>query len=527
MTIVWLWWVLWGCQSNQNPQQWEADIRVSFPDTAQISSLDGKQLAYTYCQLCHTFPEPGLLTKTLWKNRVLPMMAQRLGLADIMNPYNRLSYDEIKIVTEAEVFPFEKKITDQAWQKIEEYYVTNAPDSMAPQSDHGGIAEELPFFSVEEIDLEKGFLPQTTLLNFDSASSTLWVGNAENKINVLDQHFQVTRTLSTESPAVGVVKNGNSTYLLEIGILNPNDEQKGSLFEFDSAGKQYSLLKNLPRPVHLSIADLNQDGKPEYVVSNFGYRVGNLSWYEFDEAGNGQTHVLSKNPGARNTIIYDFNKDGLPDIAALMTQGDERIILFYNEGNNRFRPETVLHFPPIYGSSYFEMADFNQDGHMDILYANGDNADFSYELKNYHGIRIYENQGNNQFKETFFYPMYGATMAKAEDFDQDGDLDIAAIAYFADYDHTPEKGFIYFENTTKNGYPFKAYTLPEAKKGRWLTFDIGDIDQDGDQDIMLGAFEYPSTTVPRKLQESWTEHGPDVLILKNRLREGVSSLEEK
>ena len=58
-------------------------------------------------------------------------------------------------------------------------------------------------------------------------------------------------------------------------------------------------------------------------------------------------------------------------------------------------------------------------------------------------------------------------MAKAVDFDQDGDLDLAVIAYYADFEHAPEKGFVYFENISKEGYKFKAYTLKKAKKGRW------------------------------------------------------------
>ena len=39
--------------------------------------------------------------------------------------------------------------------------------------------------------------------------------------------------------------------------------------------------------------------------------------------------------------------------------------------------QELLRFQPVYGSSYFEFADFNKDGHKDILYTCGDNADFS------------------------------------------------------------------------------------------------------------------------------------------------------
>ena len=55
----------------------------------------------------------------------------------------------------------------------------------------------------------------------------------------------------------------------------------------------------------------------------------------------------------------------------------------------------------MYGSSYLELADMNNDGHLDILYTNGDNADYSYVLKKYHGLRIFINDGKNQFLVDF------------------------------------------------------------------------------------------------------------------------------
>ncbi len=147
------------------------------------------------------------------------------------------------------------------------------------------------------------------------------------------------------------------------------------------------------------------------------------------------------------------------DIIALMTQADERITLYINHGDFNFSPVTLLRFPAVYGSSYFEINDFNKDGFFDILYTNGDNFDFSTILKPYHGVRLFLNDGHQQFKESWFYPMYGASWAMARDFDQDGDLDIAAIAFFPDFKSNPEQGFIYFENRDGKFFPF---TTPES-----------------------------------------------------------------
>ena len=57
--------------------------------------------------------------------------------------------------------------------------------------------------------------------------------------------------------------------------------------------------------------------------------------------------------------------DGAPDIVALFAQADERIVLFENDGKGHFSGSQRLlaRFPPVYGSMYFSLHDFNGDGH--------------------------------------------------------------------------------------------------------------------------------------------------------------------
>ena len=85
-------------------------------------------------------------------------------------------------------------------------------------------------------------------------------------------------------------------------------------------------------------------------------------------------------PGAVKAYMDDFNKDGLPDIIVLMAQAQEGIFLFLNKGNGNFEKKELLRFPPIYGSSYFEMDDVNGDGLKDIIYTCGDNLDFTADV---------------------------------------------------------------------------------------------------------------------------------------------------
>ena len=211
-----------------------------------------------------------------------------------------------------------------------------------------------------------------------------------------------------------------------------------------------------------------------------------------------------------------MNQDDLPDVVALFGQGDEGLFLFQNMGNGSFNESVLIRFPATYGSTYFEILDYNGDQLPDILYVNGDNGDYYPLKKGYHGLRLFLNQGNNEFREHFFLPLYGAIKAKAHDFDQDGDWDIAAISYFPDYKNRSEEGFVYFENNGKD--EFSRATFKNSTLGKWLTMDIGDIDLDGDTDIVLGSAAYMQVEVPANIKQKWKEKANPVLFLKNKLK---------
>src|SRR5205085_579096 len=163
----------------------------------------------------------------------------------------------------------------------------------------------------------------------------------------------------------------------------------------------------------------------------------------------------------------DWSSDVCSSDLALFAQGDERIVLFANDGTGDFSGarKVLARFPPIYGSMYFTMRDFNGDGKPDILYVNGDNFDYSRVLKPYHGIRILENGGRNNFTERYFFPIYGAAQAVVADFDKDGDLDIVTTSNFADSARHPERGIMYFENVGR--YQFKPYAFSIARGNQW------------------------------------------------------------
>jgi hypothetical protein len=176
-----------------------------------------------------------------------------------------------------------------------------------------------------------------------------------------------------------------------------------------------------------------------------------------------------------------------------------------------------LRFSPIYGSSWFELLDFDHDGDDDIITVNGDNADKTNIPKPYHGLRIHLNDGNNNFTESYFYPLNGATRFVADDFDQDEDVDFMIISTFPDYKNKPDQALIYLENQDEKSFQFQPYTFEQANLSRWFLLDAGDVDQDGDTDIILSAFTYVFIPVPGEISKNWETNNVDLMVLENNL----------
>lgn len=491
------------------------------------SALDtGEILAKAHCSSCHMFPSPDLLDKRTWKDHILPSMGYRFGIYQ-----DRLRDSLIekgmggRIVRQANVFPATQVISDEEWESINKYYHDHAPDKLTLTSDTFVIDELTSFESV--IPDFKISRPAVSAIMHDSNKNQLYVADCSledhSSVTILNASFEHVTTLGLPFPVSNLAIVSDTLYILMMGHFVPSDEPAGSLVKAIKNEKGeyegYSLvLKNLKRPVDIAYADLNEDGRNDIVVCEFGNHTGSVSLNLSKGKNKFIRNVLNESPGAVSVRIEDMNNDSKEDIVVLMSQGDEGVDIYFNEGNGQFKKERVLRFPSVYGSASINVVDFNHDGRLDIVYVNGDNADASQILKPYHGIRIFLNIGNEQFVESYFYPLPGAYKAIVKDFDHDGDLDIAAVAFFPDFINHAEKGFVFLDNTsTTSQISFSPSVTEKVKSGRWITLVEADINRDGFNDIVLGAFTSIAISGDSTLtmKNSFSDNSYPLILLRN------------
>ena len=474
----------------------------------------GRVLANQYCSVCHLFPEPDLLTQATWQHHTLRKMAPFLGVAQVRME-NRPDAARLQA---ANLFPPSPILPRDDWFAISEYYQRTAPTNALPQPPHDSIVPDLTLFAAEKLTIPDS-LPLTTLVSIDPAVREIRLGDGSSgSLVTFRGDGSWLRKQALGGAPVHLERDGSRLFATLIGHIYPSDVADGQIVPVPSPGDTSvypPLVTSLARPVQCLVADLNADGLNDYLVCSFGNYLGRLSWFERKRLGGLEEHVLLEQPGAVHAEIRDFNGDGKPDLLVLMAQGREGLNLFTNDGKGEFTLRPLIQFPPAYGSVHFEIADMNGDGIPDVIVTNGDNGEYPSPFKRYHGVRIYLNDGKMNLKESWFYPINGAFKTLARDFDGDGDLDLAVISFFPDFSRSVPEGFVYLEN--RGGMKFSPHTFDGANQGRWISMDAGDVDGDGDIDLVLGAFSQgpPAIEIPPALQASWKTNGVNALVLRN------------
>ena len=511
-------------QQDQNQQQ-ESNTEKGLEPVPQELILQGNNLSRQYCVQCHLYTPPDLLPKHIWKNEVLPKMGNYHGF------YQQKKREELiekgiagAKVLQRNVYPEQPTLDSAEWQTIQAFYFAKAPEILETAS-----TDDLPVKNIFQPVFPKGRIvpPMTTMVDFKEASELIYHSDVKKDVSVLNIYQpsgKLIQAIAMRSAAAKIDEKEDGLWVLNMGKFTSTDAPVGSLSRISKRGgaSQYNsvevMIDSLQRPVDVDYADFDQDGDEDVVIAQFGNWAGILEWFENKGDKQYERHTLIPITGAEEVMVDDLNTDGLPDILAMIAQGEESIFACINQGNGRFQIRKILQVPPTHGSVTFEYLDLNSDGIKDILHVTGDNADYEAIPKPYHGLRIYLGRGNLEFEEPVFLPQNGAYKAIPADFDQDGDLDIASISFFPDYSGQAKESILIFENVSVGDkLTFAPFTLEGYKSGRWITMDSGDFNEDGYPDLVIGSFVVQNPYGNQSgIKKEWMEHSPMFVILINQ-----------
>jgi len=574
--------VIAGCRSADEPGESAGD------NAAVAAELTGAELVERHCVRCHLAPEPTDLSREYWPfalhymGNYVGMKGDEFS--DMRTEPFPPEYEPVKDYTKRyflygsngyfrdfypfrEYIPPEPAMTKAEWLRMRDYFVENALpwQEMERQEPKAPLAR---YFApvIPDLDLEPNALVLATLVDSERRRLYVgrsviddWVGGGERRegfeewddVVVFDldtgQRIGYTRVASdpidmalTET-GMRLVTHGRFP-MSQVGIARITD------WEFDDEdGHARMLVNGKQRFVQHHTVDMNGDGLDDIVANAFGDGIfqdanSELSiYYQTPEyadiypdapaeiapgmlPGALRESIIATDAGLIGSTIADFNNDGLPDIAAVVAQGKQLLLLMVNDGDETFTRYVLDQNTPSYGGNSLRAADFDGDGNMDLVVLNGDNVAGNHILnivpapRPQHGIRVFRNNGDLTFSKEYYYRMHGAIRSVVHDFDEDGDPDIAAIALFPQWNQDEPETFVYLEN--QGNFSFTPQSFAREFFGVWTSIEAADVNDDDKTDIVLGLGNFPELVPPdwltdHKAMEGRNGEAASVLFLLN------------
>ena len=462
-----------------------------------------------FCGNCHALPSPESFPRHAWDREV----------SRGYEFYNLSGRDDLEVPRRADVVQWFRE------RAPEEFLVQQSASSSGTldfRPEPFDFAQPLPVPGTAGLRLIPGEAQPSVFL-LDMLNGTI------GSLSVDSDKRRLSKLLSSGNPCriepSDLDVDGVPDYLVaDLGSGQPEDHNRGRILwlrDVDGSLTETVLASDLGRVADVRPADFDGDGDDDLIVAEFGWLdTGRILLFENltdgAEGSEGQLpewkrHVIDPRHGTIHVPVVDLNGDGLLDFVALVSQEYEAVDAFLNQGGLKFEQVQLWAAPdPSYGSSGIEMVDLDQDGDMDVLYSNGDTMD-SFYLKPYHGITWLENRGSFPFEPHELTRMPGVARALPADLDGDGDLDIAACSLIPwsqlqDQPAVKLDSLVWLENTGECN--FERHVLEQSRHGH-LTMETGDIDSDGDIDLVVGGFGAEETDTTAPVTVWWNEASPE------------------
>jgi hypothetical protein len=309
---------------------------------------------------------------------------------------------------------------------------------------------------------------------------------------------EINRTIEIERNANSENSNNiklSSNLLFEVMDLNLSPPYRHQENEFDDFERELLLPHKMSQfgPA-LAVADVNLDGLDDFYVGGALGHSGSL--YLQDQSGKFKIASLSVwksdlDHEDVNALFFDANQDSLPDLY-VVSGGSEnpeghksyKDRIYQNLGDGRFKkiPNAL---PDIASSgSKVISADYDGDGDLD-LFIGGRQIPGKYPMPT--DSYLLENIGANneiRFKDVTnqkapsFKGIGMVTDAVWSDVDLDGRVDLIIVGEWM----TPKM----FRNSGSSLEPFTDRDELKKEIGWWYSIVAADIDNDGDDDYVLG-----------------------------------------
>jgi len=468
---------------------------------AAARAVSPERLAKRECSKCHAFPPPASMHREDWEKGAFPYLEDLLGIDQIEN------YDA---QTQAAV--------RARWDTIKAFYLRQSYEkSSTPSATEPPVSAAFGHRStVEKLNV--------TAIHHDAANGLVYVGDELSRaVLVYDRAFRNVRTFAADKVPCDFELAGDRLYVCSHGTLAPLDSEAGEVgYITDSGlGDYRPLLRGLNRPTRY--VPFRHSGADCAVLCEYGISEGRITVYR-----EGQPVFVLPMSGALDCRVLDTDADGQPEIYVLVAQEHECLLRFTMKPGGEVDPLVLIKKQPGWGFTAMEMLDVDGDGAVNVLLSNGDTTEFRSHPRRYHGIRIYD-LGEDELVEKQFIPAHGAMDFTMLDADADGDLDIASVSYFADFRHKPHQAAMLH---LRSDGQFTSQPLPGHGQGRWCRIASGDIDGDGDPDLLLGSLNYQTSTrpyekdasflrsvqIPRALLARWERLGNHLRVLENRAK---------